>query len=1401
MATLYKEYFNIDPKYYAAVTADLIEQGKVRWEGFYPHETFVKLLETTYKVLSGAANRSIWVEGAYGTGKSHAALTIKSLIDASPEEVTAYFEDYGLSNDLKNKYISLKANNSILTIHRIGSAGINTDMDLVLAIQQSIMAALKAKGIENQGEASMKDAFLGWISKKANRDYFSALIEDEKYAWDFNGVSVDEVIEKLNNGTNKQIELTMNKVMKVLKDAGQYGIFSDVTQMAGWIRSVIKENSLDSILFVWDEFSEYFLSHPVGLTGFQTLAEISESDPFYFMIVAHESTALFADNDTAKKILDRFEKPVKIELPENMAFQLMAQAMKTTTDPVLAPKWSTYAESLNDELAKVRGIITSISKKQAKLGQKTILSDEDLQKIVPIHPYAALVLKNIAVLFNSNQRSMFDFIISEDMTDAKGFKWFINNYGPMSDSYNLLTVDLLWDFFYGKGQTGLNDDVRGILDNYSMLQSEKLLPDEQRVMKTILLLQAVSLRVSGNELLVPDDQNVDLSFLGTDWTKGKALACANGLIEKGLLFKKPVAGGKMEYCVVSAQGGDDIKKKREEVISETKTQGLITSAKLGEAIIIPASIKARYIITETGYAGLSAAIANMKNNSKQERFKAIVTIAMDDKEAAQIQQQILKQMNMPDNGIMFIETLSPMGKDLYDQYVESMTFSKYNMKKDGAQADHYQHQANLVLASWRNKISGGAFNLYTIDNKSGDRMATLSDLQEALVSINHKKYYYGLEQYNLNATMYTAYQLANGAGFGIEQKVSGAYSNTTNKALSIENALNGAWGIPEYWEDSAKQSLIIVKFKKKVEELVKEGFSSSYGRVSIINIVEELEKAPYGLMPSSLAALVLGFVLKEYATSDYFWSNGSNSETMTVDHLRTAIANALNQKMNPTPKYKEEYIVTMSPEIRAFLNSTSKAFHILSLGSVESARDQVRIKMKGLSFPIWCLKYILTEEGLENEKDAINQIIDDYCGIANTANVNKATESELAEKIGKTVLNKPDVVDSLEKLIDSEKCRKGMLAYINIFKGGLLTKLASEIGDGGSYIDEVKAKFSAGDANWVWNTNTADEKIEDVILEYQIICESIKSLGKYTTLKEIISEWNTKTNQIKMPCEALIKPTGDLGPFLEQLCFLKQTGILEEQYKQKFYDLLVTQRENFENFYKNQLPYFEQDAKAFLGDLDNEEVAELYSSFPAGQFTKSKSEYYNFIQAEIDKYVLSQWKKKLRDKWYEKTHTKTPSDWSDKYETPLLCMFDDAERTIARDMFRITMSANPSETDAKKAIEWLEKAEFYSQISDEKERDKCFEKRIVGDYAILLKDLSKIRAELISTVHDKIYDWMDNSAVQNQLQKMMEKQYKLTGCDKALSIIEKKNADELRKYLRERIQDDAVFGLQILKDE
>lgn len=1402
----YKDYFNIDPKYYAAVTADLIKSGEVKWTSFYPHETFVKLLEKTHIMLSGKDSRSLWVEGAYGTGKSHAALTVKSMLEASDNEIRAYFKDYGLRDDLCQQLITDKSNGRLITIHRIGSASIRSDQDLILALQDSITAALQEHGITNRGEASLKEAALHWLEdKEANRVYFDSLIQEDKYMWDFGGKHVNEVISVLKNAEDEDaVSKMMRNILKVAEDNGITALRLDIPAMCEWIKSIIDENDISAILFVWDEFTEYFQNNQNALTGFQTLAEISESHPFYFLIVTHESSSLIQDKDMRKKILNRFvgDVTVRIEMPENMAFRLMAQAMKTTDDPVLLPEWTEYKGDLNEELTSVRNIIIASAKKHSRMGQKTIISDAELQSIVPIHPYAALLLKHMSVAFNSNARSMFDFIISNDMTDAKGFKWFINEYGPL-DSTNLLTIDMLWDFFTGKDQNGLNDDVRVILDSFGLLKKGSLTPDQERVFKTVLLLEAISLRVGDVELLRPNEQNIDLAFAGTDWSKGKARNIAAGLCQQGLLFEKPVGNGLKEYTVANRDGDiGKINKLKVDIRNSTKTQNLIVSADLMSAVQLPVTIRPRFVMEGAASSNLTPVSSKLSGQSKPNRFKAVVAFALNDTEAATIKNAILKAIVQPSNELFYIECLTPMGDDLLSQYVENMAYSKNYAQNDRQRAMGFETQAKKCLTEWKQRISAGAFILYTPERKSGTRVANLAALQEELQKLNHQTYFCGLEQFNLIDNMFLKGPLAQGAECGITEELKSTFKSS-NVKTSLATALEGAWKVERYWEDPTKKSLPIVRIKQEVEKVVKVGFEKASGRISILSIYEALEEAPYGFMPSNVTAFVMGFVLKEYATADYFWSNGSSSESMTPGKMKQMIANAINQKFSPSSKYKEEYIVAMSASQRCFLQCTSTAFHIpmSQCGSIESARDQIRIKMKGLTFPIWCLKYILNTVRLETTADQITTVIDAYCGIANTANSNKATESALADQIGSLVHDNVAITRDMESLLTNEMCRKGMLAYIDIYQGGVLRQLANEIGDGGAYLDQVKLKFNADAANWVWSSVTADEKISDVILEYRIIAESNKSLPKCTNLRDMVLEWNKRSNNIRMPYDVLRKYAGDLSQLLVQLYYMKQSGQLQEQYKQQFYDALITQREAFEHFYKDQLPYFKQVAGMFVEELDEQDVAGFCSTIPAGQFTKSSTEYYQYIENAVSNYKKSIRKTQLKNLWLEKTGTKEPSDWSDRYDTPILCMFDDTERGEARTIFATILAYSASDADITKAINYLEAATFYDRLNDPQERDRCFMKRVVGDYAIMLKNADSIRKSLIGSIPDKTYNWMDNSAVKNRLKVLAEKQYKLSGCERAQAVIDKMDATELRRYLNELIADNLTVGMEILKNE
>ena len=96
----YREYFDIDPEYFPQVNKDIIESQP----------------DLKQKV-------SLWVEGAYGTGKSHAVLTLKKLLEASEEDTKQYFEKFQdqLSNDLFNSFQQIKSGEQkILTVHRYG---------------------------------------------------------------------------------------------------------------------------------------------------------------------------------------------------------------------------------------------------------------------------------------------------------------------------------------------------------------------------------------------------------------------------------------------------------------------------------------------------------------------------------------------------------------------------------------------------------------------------------------------------------------------------------------------------------------------------------------------------------------------------------------------------------------------------------------------------------------------------------------------------------------------------------------------------------------------------------------------------------------------------------------------------------------------------------------------------------------------------------------------------------------------------------------------------------------------------------------------------------------------------------------------------------------------------------
>ena len=149
---------------------------------------------------------------------------------------------------------------------------------------------------------------------------------------------------------------------------------------------------------IWDEFSDFFRQNKNSLSEFQKLVSICQEAPFYFVIVTHPITSLSSSDDSWKIVQQRFDK-VEITLPPNIAFELIGHAFKPKQAALAS--WNEMTDDLDSYIASSRKNIMKAA---------NVTNEVTMKKMLPIHPMAALVLKNIATAYQANQRSMFDFI-------------------------------------------------------------------------------------------------------------------------------------------------------------------------------------------------------------------------------------------------------------------------------------------------------------------------------------------------------------------------------------------------------------------------------------------------------------------------------------------------------------------------------------------------------------------------------------------------------------------------------------------------------------------------------------------------------------------------------------------------------------------------------------------------------------------------------------------------------------------------------------------------------------------------------------------------------------------------------------------------------------------------------
>lgn len=1392
----YSEYFEINQNYYPEINPDSIKDPENKWQFTYPHKTFVELLEDTERMLAretGKDKHGIWVVGSYGTGKSRVLWALENLLTCSKAELCEYFENFEVLRkkpDLRDKLLAHKEGR-LITVSRYGSGEIESIKQFIMAVYDSVTKALKSAKIDYKGQHTLRGRIAAWLNDETHKQIFELLIKKPEYRGlgSFNSKDTNAIIAQLNN-VNSSADALLDDIL-ILADKEGITMFEiNMDDLKQWLTDIIDENNLKAIVLLWDEFSSFFKKNKTSLDVFQKLAELSESKPFYMIVATHMSGSLASPGEIIDKkssfssVYDRFMH-VTIEMPDNIAFELIHDAMRIKE--VAKDEYKELTDELNGFMSSSRKAVCE----QAKVEESV------MRGIFPIHPMAALLLKHISTSFASNQRSMFNFIKNDDSDNLQAFQWFINNHSP--EESQILTIDYLWNFFYergtdentsGTGRSNLDSAIATILDTYPTNEAKLGSSDEKRVLKTVLMMQAISKKLNnGVELFRPTDKNIQLAFEGDDSMENNRAIniIRNLLVTKKILYID--SNGSVDEYAAAAVAGDQviIDGIKERLRKETKTATLLAAGEIDTAFSFLPSIKARYIFTSVTVDNFTATINKIINERKTYFFRAVICYARNEEEQkkmhALIEEAVKKDLYQD---IIFINASSiVMGVDRFDRYIDVAAQEEYWRPKDGKLADDKLKNKKLILSEWKNLISSGSYIVYK-DTNYKTSCGSMQLLNDSLAEVVLKVYPLSFDNTKVSENFFIGDKYSVGAKSGIASAFGGIYQEKSVRAM-----LGDVLGVVDYW--NVKGTLSISKLKKKVDELIHNKFKDDV-RISIGDVIDFLIEQ--GFMPCNLYAYITGFLLKEYANEPYRYGIGTAGDDggkMTPEKLGDFIGEYYKHKASTIKNYKEKYIEIMTQDQKAFVDFAHEAFGIADNLSVEQTASRVRVKLKEIGYPIWCFKYIDT--------NSLDAFLDKLAEISNT----KAGDNvpALAGQIGKMLIQVPTATSNLAELITEENGPKAMMEFLNSFENGAILSVAAAIGIP-DVMSDAKRQIGSGEASWLWDKDTGVEELEKLLVDYRIIQKSngIPSVTSSTSFFSCMQSWKEYTSFIKTPYSICKTRIPELSFFFECLKNIADECDLPHEKHAKFLNELDTKAANITALKERKMELFREEYSLYIAGFSDKEVLKLYSRLPNSSFIDDKSTFEKNICTESDTIKSEQERFKLLALWEKLTGTSSPFEWCDNHRTPIRIMVPSTEQQSAVKLFNAVNYSNADKKDVSFALDYLSKMpSFIVDLGNEAMIEAAFVRYIIGRYSSVLTNNDEVRKYLEKVVPETYYQWYGSPTVDTEIKKLARSKYLNGGNIPVMKKIDGMSADEAKKLLKSLVTDDVEVGISIIAKE
>ena len=943
---------------------DITQERGDFWKQFIPTKDFIDTLRIFLNSLEARdkkTRKSIWLQGTYGTGKSHATGVIKHLLQDNIEYIEDFVEKIP-DDQVRERLRNFRRENKVFPVTLKGISGISDAKSFALKIEEAVRNALKDERID----VKTRSEFEKYIdSIQNNKSINWRYIVDNNLELKSMVGSVERLLTELENNN---IE-----VLKILEKSIDFHIpHPSVEEWLSEILSELQKLNISHIAIYWDEFTPIMelSTSSALLTILQSIAEKSFNENLFLFVISHrlpEQTQVSRSDQ--EKVLGRFE--FKTYSMENITtFHVISNTIKKKNNG----EWEKIKDKIYDKNSGFIRVLKKLTEDNPNL-LKTI------KNLFPIHPYTAQLATALSQYIGSTERSIFNFLYDEN----KGFARFIKEYPREESDEYFLTADILWDYFLDDFKRRQEEKINSILGKYNAYYEElnNKGPQYLAIFKGILLLNLIQSYTTSSpfesSIYAPSRDNILDMFLGTsfgdnidevlDYIDKKCIPKAPDglyLISQTPLPIKEINEAKelakREYEDITKLFTKEQKKRLEDritgnILRETNVQ--IYWAGINK-LELKRKIRNDFINSYT----VNIAFFLPKSISEIYDLNDIIRNLIDEDEK--------------DRNVVFILSNRELSRDNYDRLLE------YIARKNVAERHSYAEEAKIserymerLLDQWVEGVEKDYIEII-YQNKIYKIPFDLLD-DRVNKSLSPEIFRFGLENLERLAENRNVWE------FKFSDKVAEIFLYEDKRDFLEEKLKNAPYkyllGIllsnnGEYIVDKILKFYEgldpdhpTVKICREVENTLKnrEGTSFNLG-----DVLEFLRRPPYGLYPNMANYAVLSFALRPFIGKLYELGTGRK---LTKELLKEKISSVFKYWTNGKDRDKLEVRLGTSEE-KELTDILINLFDIKEEESLNNVRWRIREWVKHIGLPVWSLKELVqNNKGLLVAIDAINYVV------------------------------------------------------------------------------------------------------------------------------------------------------------------------------------------------------------------------------------------------------------------------------------------------------------------------------------------------------------------------------------------------------------------------------------------